>query len=146
MHNEHGWDDYFYFLKVATSGNLKAAARELGVNYSSVFRRINSLEAKLKVRLFERLKSGYTLTEAGEDILERVQHVDEQMNTIQRLIQGKDVHLSGHLKISTTDTIGSMMTRPMSLMVLACAFRLGKSSAKSNGRYWLFASITPCTR
>ena len=106
MHNDHNWDDYLYFLKVASCGNLKTAAQELGVNYSSVFRRINGLEAKLNVRLFDRLKTGYTLTVAGEDILERVQQVDEQMNTIQRLIQGKDVHLSGHLKLSTTDTIG----------------------------------------
>lgn len=106
MHNERGWDDYLYFLKVATCGNLKAAAEELGVNYSSVFRRINGLEERLSVRLFERLKSGYKLTKAGEDILDRVQQVDEQMYAIQRLVQGKDVHLSGYLKISTTDTIG----------------------------------------
>jgi len=106
MHTEKGWDDYFYFLKVATCGSLKAAAQELNVNYSSVFRRINGLEQKLNVRLFERLKSGYVLTKAGEDIFERVQQVEEQMNTIQRLIQGQDVNLSGTLKISTTDTIG----------------------------------------
>jgi DNA-binding transcriptional LysR family regulator len=106
MHSELGWDDYLYFYKVASLGNLKAAAEDLGVNYSSVFRRINGLEERLSVRLFERLKSGYKLTKAGEDILDRVQQVDEQMNAIQRLIQGKDVHLSGYLKISTTDTIG----------------------------------------
>jgi len=106
MHNDHKWDDYLFFLKVATSGSLKVAAQELGVNYSSVFRRINRLEEKLNVRLFERLNSGYKLTKAGEDILDRVQQVDEQMNAIQRLIQGKDVDLSGNLKLSTTDTIG----------------------------------------
>ncbi len=106
MHIDKGWDDYLYFLKVATSGTIKEASQELGVNYSSVFRRINALEERLQVRLFERLKSGYTLTRAGEDILDRVQQVEEQMNAIHRLIQGKDVHLRGYLKISTTDTIG----------------------------------------
>jgi len=106
MHIDKGWDDYLYFLKVAASGSIKGAAQELDVNYSSVFRRINMLEERLQVRLFERLKSGYKLTPAGEDILDRVQQVEEQMNAIQRLIQGKDVHLSGYLKISTTDTIG----------------------------------------
>ena len=106
MHAAHDWDDFLYFLKVAVCGNMKSAAAELGVNYSSVFRRINRLEERLNVRLFERLKSGYRLTRAGEDILDRVQQVDEQMNAIQRLIEGKDIHLSGFLKISTTDTIG----------------------------------------
>lgn len=106
MHTVGDWDDYFYFLKVAACGNLKAAAQEIGVNHSSVFRRINGLEKKLNVRLFERLKTGYKLTAAGEDIIDRVRQVEEQMHAIQRLIQGKDVHLSGYLKISTTDTIG----------------------------------------
>jgi len=105
MHNK-GWDDYLYFLKVANCGTIRGASQELGVNYSSVFRRINALEEKLEVRLFERLKSGYKLTQAGEDILDRVQQVEEHMDAIERLIQGKDVHLSGYLKISTTDTIG----------------------------------------
>ena len=93
MHIDKGWNDYLYFLKVASSGTIKGAVQELGVNYSSVFRRINSLEEKLQVRHFERLKTAYTLTRAGEDILERVQQVEEQMNTIHRLIQGKDVSL-----------------------------------------------------
>nr|WP_320009881.1 LysR family transcriptional regulator [uncultured Desulfobulbus sp.] len=101
-----GWDDYLYFLKVASCGTIKGASQELGVNYSSVFRRINALEEKLEVRLFERLKSGYRLTQAGEDILERVQQVEEHMDAIERLIQGKDVHLRGTIHISTTDTIG----------------------------------------
>jgi len=73
MHSELGWDDYLYFYKVATLANLKAAAEDLGVNYSSVFRRINGLEERLGVRLFERLKSGYKLIKAGEDISDRVQ-------------------------------------------------------------------------
>jgi len=106
MHIDKGWDDYLYFLKVAANGSIKGAAQELDVNYSSVFRRINTLEERLQVRLFERLKSGYKLTRAGEDILDRVQQIEEQMNSIQRLIQGKDVHLGGSLKLSTTDTIG----------------------------------------
>jgi DNA-binding transcriptional LysR family regulator len=63
------WNDYLYFFKVAETGSLKAAAKALGVNHSTVFRRINALEQKLQVRLFERLKSGYALTSAGEDIL-----------------------------------------------------------------------------
>ncbi|MBE0585742.1 MAG: LysR family transcriptional regulator, partial [Desulfofustis sp.] len=100
------WNDYLYFYKVAETGNLKAAAKALGVNHSTVFRRINALEKKLQVRLFERLKSGYTLTSAGEDVLAYARQVDAQMHAIQRRIQGKDIRLSGYLKISTTDTLG----------------------------------------
>ena len=106
------WNDYLYFLKVADCASLKAAARELGVNHSTVFRRINGLEEKLKVQLFERLPIGYKLTKAGADIIERVQRMDEQMHAIGRIVQGQEVALSGVLKLSTTDTIGYFWLPP----------------------------------
>ena len=56
------WDDLRFFLAVAAAGSLSAAARELGVNTTTVLRRIASLEEALQARLFERLRSGYALT------------------------------------------------------------------------------------
>lgn len=106
MQNILDWNHYQYFLKVAECGNLTSAARELGVNHSTVFRRINTLENKLSVRLFERSRSGYTLTKAGEEIIGGVRQVEKQMYAIQRSLKGKDITLGGVLKISTTDTIG----------------------------------------
>ncbi|NNK93923.1 MAG: LysR family transcriptional regulator [Desulfobacterales bacterium] len=100
------WNQFQYFLKVADRGNLNAAARELGVNHSTVFRRINSLENRLNVRLFDRTRKGCVLTEAGEEIFSTVQQIEDQMFDIQRKLLGKDIRLSGNLKISTTDTIG----------------------------------------
>ena len=106
MQEKTDWDSYLFFLKVAETGNLSSAARELGVNHSTVFRRINSLEEKLQVRLFERSRKGYTLTEAGEEILSSAEIIEDQIFDIQRKLLGKDIRLSGNLKISTTDTIG----------------------------------------
>ncbi len=106
MQEKTDWDSYLYFLKVAETGNLGSAARELGVNHSTVFRRINSLEERLHVRLFERSRKGYTLTEAGEEIFSSVEMIEDQIFDIQRKLLGKDIRLSGNLKISTTDTIG----------------------------------------
>ena len=106
MQNNTDWNDYLYFLRVAEGGSLKHAARMLGVNNSTVFRRINALEDKLGARLFERLKTGYQLTEAGKEVQQRIQLVEEQMYSVQRIVKGKDEDLRGTLKISTTDTIG----------------------------------------
>ena len=106
MQNKADWDSYLYFLKVAETGNLSSSARALGVNHSTVFRRINSLEERLQVRLFERSRKGYALTEAGEEILSSVKIIEDQIFEIQRTLLGKDIRLSGNLKISTTDTIG----------------------------------------
>ncbi len=100
------WNQFQYFLKVADSGNITSAARALGVNHSTVYRRIRSLEDRLGVRLFERSRQGYNLTEAGEEILGRTRQIEDQIFAIRRELMGKDIRLSGNLKISTTDTIG----------------------------------------
>lgn len=106
MQTTPDWNDYLFFLKIASCGNLQAAALELGVNPSTAYRRINGLEKRLKVRLFDRFKTGYVLTSAGEDVFSRVCQVEEQMHAIQRIIEGRDSELCGSLKISTTDTLG----------------------------------------
>ena len=106
MQESSDWNDYLYFLKVADSGNLTAAAGELGVNHSTVFRRINRLEQHMGVRLFERSRKGYSLTETGLEIIGRIRNIEAEMYAIQRKLLGKDDQLSGNLKISTTDTIG----------------------------------------
>ena len=73
---------------------------------STVFRRINALEKKMDVRLFERFNTGYVLTEAGEEIIDRVRRIENHIFEIDRKLLGKDIRLSGCIKISTTDTIG----------------------------------------
>ena len=47
------WEDLRYFSEVARTGSLAGAARALGVNHSTVFRRINRLEEGLGVKLFD---------------------------------------------------------------------------------------------
>lgn len=59
------WDDLRYLLAVADHGSTLAAARALGINQSTVQRRLSGLEAALGLRLVERLPSGYRLTAAG---------------------------------------------------------------------------------
>lgn len=106
MHNMTDWNDFHYFLTVALQGSLNSAAKQLGVNHSTVFRRINSLEEKMDVRLFKRMKKGYVLTAAGEEVLESAQRIEDHIHAIQRKLVGKDIRLSGNLKLSTTDTLG----------------------------------------
>src|ERR1700684_4591091 len=64
------WDDVRYFLAVARGRSVRAAAERLGVNHSTVLRRIAQLEERLGAHMFEKLPSGYRLTAAGEEVLE----------------------------------------------------------------------------
>lgn len=100
------WDDYRIFIALAEAGSLLQAGKNLGVQHSTVLRRINSLEKRLDARLFERLKTGYILTASGEKMLETVQHLKDEIYHAERGVLGEDVKLSGTIKISTTDTIG----------------------------------------
>ncbi|MEE8350700.1 MAG: LysR family transcriptional regulator [Rhodospirillales bacterium] len=99
------WDDLKYFLAVARAGSLSGAARTLGVNHSTVFRRIQEFEERLGVRLFDRLPSGYALTTEGDDMLASVEKVDAEIDGLNRRLSGRDLRLSGALRITTTSTL-----------------------------------------
>lgn len=57
------WDDVRHFLTVARGGSVRSAAE------STVLRRIAQLEQRLGTQVFEKLPSGYRLTDAGEEVL-----------------------------------------------------------------------------
>lgn len=99
------WADMPYLLSVCEAGSLAGAARMLDVNHSTVFRRIEAVEARLGVRLFERLARGYVMTAAGERLYERGIQLCAGMDEIERELLGKDLRLEGPLTVTTTDSL-----------------------------------------
>lgn len=99
------WDDLRLFLAVARSGTLSGAARTLGVNHSTVFRRIGAFEAALGVRLFERQPTGYLLTPAGEEMQAGALRVEEEIAGLSRKVTGQDLRLSGTVRVTTIDML-----------------------------------------
>ena len=99
------WDDLRLFLAVARAGTLSGAAREIGVNHSTVFRRIGAFEDTLGVRLFDRLPNGYALTAAGEEMHESALRVEEEIAALDRRVTGQDLRLSGMVRITTVDML-----------------------------------------
>ncbi|WCR09842.1 LysR family transcriptional regulator [Paracoccus stylophorae] len=99
------WNDLRLFLAVARAGTLSGAAREIGVNHSTVFRRIGAFEEALGVRLFDRLPNGYALTVAGEAMQESALRVEEEIAALDRRITGQDLRLSGVVRITTVDML-----------------------------------------
>lgn len=59
------WDDIRIFLAVARSGQILGAAKRLGINHTTVARRLTALEAALSTTLLTRRTNGSTLTQAG---------------------------------------------------------------------------------
>nr|ALV86639.1 transcriptional regulator [uncultured bacterium 50] len=99
------WDDMRYVLAISRTAGLSPAARQLGVNPSSVYRRLEALEQKLEVRLFERLRSGYRLTESGEALAEAAARMEAEALSVERQIRGTDVRLQGHIRLSTSEAL-----------------------------------------
>ena len=98
------WDDIRYFLAVARRGSITSAARDLGVNHSTVSRRIAAFEDNLGVRLFDRIATGYTLTSAGQEMVASAQRMEEEALGLDRRLYGRDTELSGQLRVTTAGT------------------------------------------
>lgn len=101
------WNDIRYFLAVAQTGSLSAAARELRVSQPTVGRRVRAFESRLGARLFERVNQGYVLTAAGKGIMEMAESMDREAIAIEHEIGGEDVQLSGIVRLTTTEGLGT---------------------------------------
>jgi len=105
MKNLLEWSDLHLVLAVCREGTLSGAARALDVNHSTVFRRVTAIEKKLGVRLFERSAIGYTMTEAGQAMLESGERVENEVLGLSRKLVGRDLSLRGTLRVSVPDAL-----------------------------------------
>ncbi len=99
------WNSLKIFLAIANDGSLSAAAKTLGINHSTVFRRMNAFEKELGGRLFERLSHGYELTAMGEELLDFAQKISSTFDDMERHIVGKDIQPKGVVKITAPNNI-----------------------------------------
>ncbi|WP_187276322.1 LysR family transcriptional regulator [Parahaliea maris] len=95
------WDDLHTTYHVAREGSLSRAGNVLGLNHSTVLRRVNRLESMLGIRLFIRHQRGYRLTDAGRLMLERMEPIVGDMHRLMSSLSTLDRSPSGTLKIST---------------------------------------------
>jgi DNA-binding transcriptional LysR family regulator len=107
------WGDLRFFHAIARAGSVRGAAVKMKVNHSTVLRRITTFEEKLGVRLFDRLPTGYVMTPAGEDMLVSAERIDEEVAALDRRVFGQDAQLSGELRVTVPDALGSHLITPI---------------------------------
>ena len=95
------WNDLRHFLAVARAGTTAAAARSLGVNQSTVVRRLAALEAALGVTLFNRRRDGYRLSPQGEALLPEAEAVETAVQVLARRAAGLSEAATGTLRVTT---------------------------------------------
>jgi len=106
------WDDFRFFLATSSAGSFSKAASELGVTQPTISRRIENLEHRLGVRLFDRLPNGVALTTEGESILDAARHIENTVLEIQRNVHGSDKRMEGSVRISVTDGLATYWLTP----------------------------------
>jgi DNA-binding transcriptional LysR family regulator len=112
MTNDFNWNDLRSFLAVARAGRLTVAARNLGIDHSTLSRRISALETDLRVKLFERRSLGYTLTIEGEELLEEAQEMESMAIGMQARVSNTDLGLAGTVRVGSPEGFGTYFLAP----------------------------------
>lgn len=107
------WDDMKLFLAVARRKKLSAAARDLKLDITTVSRRVKRLEDNLGQTLFERLRSGHSLTANGEDLLVVAEQIETNFDTIHRSKSSATNTPSGTIRVSVAEGFGAELLAPI---------------------------------
>jgi DNA-binding transcriptional LysR family regulator len=105
------WDDLRHFLAFARAGSMQGAARALGVNQSTVQRRIAELEERLGRRLVERHLTSYRLTELGEELRPAAEGVEAAVATFERHLAASDKGLIGTIRVTCGSILADRLRR-----------------------------------
>jgi len=106
------WTDVQYFLEVIHAGTLSRAARKLGVNQTTVSRRITALEEYLGKQLFERSGHSWVITPVGEKLVRSAELMQEEANAIERHVMADSHELSGPLRVTVADVCTQQLVMP----------------------------------
>ncbi len=99
------WNDLRHLIAVSRHGSTLAAARALGVNQSTVHRRLAALEKDLGLALVKRHPSGYRLTELGETLLDQVLQVEVAMEDLERTVHALKHDLKGLIRLTCPEPV-----------------------------------------
>ena len=113
MHGMFGWDDARFLLAVHRHASLSAAARALGVNQSTVGRRLRALEAALGVRVFLETGEGFVASPLGERLLAHAARMEDEALALERAARGADARLTGTVRITSADLLSARVVTPL---------------------------------
>ncbi len=105
------WDDLQHFLAVAHHGSTLAAARALGVDQSTVQRRLAELERKIGQSLVQRQPTGYQLTGFGHEMLPFAESVERAAQAFERQVQTLAGEATGVIRMTCPEPIVNRITQ-----------------------------------
>ncbi|MGM9515947.1 LysR family transcriptional regulator [Roseateles sp. DB2] len=110
------WDDLRMLAQLAKAGGLDAGARQLGISSATLYRRLQSAERQLGVRLFERGRAGYRPTSAGQEVVALAQRMAQDVQTLTHKVRSRQAWPGGLVRLSVGDT---WMSGPLPALLAA---------------------------
>jgi len=105
------WDDLRCLLAVARGGSTAAAARSLGMDATTVARRVAALEESVGLPLFERRANGYRSV-AGLDLLAQAERVEAEMLAFEDLARANRRSVNGWVRVTGTEAMVTHLLGP----------------------------------
>lgn len=105
-------DQLLVFLAVIREGNTVGAARRLGLDHSTVSRRLSALEAQLNTRLFDRSPRGLAPTEAAAALVGHAERVESALIRAADSIAQGDSRITGTVRLATPEIFGTFLVAP----------------------------------
>lgn len=100
------WNDLKYLLATVQAGSYNRAAEELGVNRTTMARRIAALERQLGAPLLESSHRGYRLTEQGQLALDSARQLEEEIHQLENRLSQSSEELRGSLRVASPLGLG----------------------------------------
>ena len=107
------WDDVRLFLALCRSRTVGEAAGNLGVDPSTVSRRLGALELSLAATLFDRGRDGITATKAAEDLMPVAEEIEEAMTRFGHAAEGLERDVSGLVRITCPPDVAEVVLVPL---------------------------------
>ncbi len=108
------WDDFRILLAVARSGTLVSAGRHLGLDHTTVARRLSALEDAVGTRLIDRTPKGTALTLAGRKILDHATRIEKEIEQATASTAEVMGSVSGSVRLVTPEAFGTFFVAPNS--------------------------------
>lgn len=106
------WDDLELLLALDREGTLSGAATRLGVNTSTIGRRLDAMEAGLGVHLFDRTPAGIAATDVAESLLPVAESMERAAADALRVIEGRETEPEGLVRVTAPPGIANWFLAP----------------------------------
>lgn len=105
-------EDLLVLLEVARSRAFVQAGHVLGLNHTTVSRRIRALESELGDRVVDRSSTGITLTELGRALLPAAEQVERALDMATQAVEPHG-EVTGHIRVASTEAFAFSFVAPV---------------------------------